>query len=182
MRVLAKHRPTVAGLAALVRERFPNLGPVEVAQYLKDNASPPSSKVPNNDWGCGVAQLPPLQSIAPGAVKPPVAGNDAVTGGLLMVLALSGVLLTIDGVVLLRFRRVREKSTFTSTEARVHDVRPNLGWNPSQPPTPDGSTLRTVLRRRLAVAAESWDSAVADIGTALSLRFVARYEDWGPAS
>ena len=49
----------VAGLAALVLQRFPNLSPVEAAAYLKDNADQRESPDPNNNWGHGFAQLPP---------------------------------------------------------------------------------------------------------------------------
>ncbi len=49
--------PHVAGLAALVKQRFPNLTPVQVAAYLKDNAEARGT-VPNNTWGHGFAMLP----------------------------------------------------------------------------------------------------------------------------
>ena len=51
--------PHVAGLAALVRQRFPGFAPAEVASYIKENALPRGA-VPNNTWGFGLAQLPPL--------------------------------------------------------------------------------------------------------------------------
>ena len=59
--------PYVAGLAALVKQRFPQYSPQRIAQYLKDNAEPrptndpvlgPSAH-PNNTWGYGFARLPP---------------------------------------------------------------------------------------------------------------------------
>ena len=49
--------PHVAGMAALVRQRFPDLSAEQVAAYLKDNAQPRGA-VPNNTWGYGLAQLP----------------------------------------------------------------------------------------------------------------------------
>ena len=49
--------PHVAGMAALVRQRFPELTAEQVAAYLKDNAEPRGA-VPNNTWGYGLAQLP----------------------------------------------------------------------------------------------------------------------------
>ena len=49
--------PHVAGMAALVRQRFPDYTPAQVAAYLKDNAVARGS-VPNNTWGHGFAQLP----------------------------------------------------------------------------------------------------------------------------
>ena len=56
--------PHVAGLAALVRQRFPAYSPRQVASYLKTNASGRGAK-PNNIWGYGFASLP-----SPGAVQP----------------------------------------------------------------------------------------------------------------
>ena len=56
--------PHVAGMAALVRQMFPDLGPADTARYLKNQAIPrPESrggalKVPNNVWGHGFAYLP----------------------------------------------------------------------------------------------------------------------------
>ena len=53
--------PHVAGMAALVRQRFPQSTPAQVAAYLKDNAEQRvSSPDPNNTWGHGFAVLPPL--------------------------------------------------------------------------------------------------------------------------
>ena len=49
--------PHVAGLAALVKERFSEFSPKQVADYLKVNAlARPGS--PNNIWGHGLAHLP----------------------------------------------------------------------------------------------------------------------------
>ncbi|MYK03333.1 MAG: S8 family serine peptidase, partial [Gemmatimonadales bacterium] len=49
--------PHVAGMAALVRQRFPDFTAEETAAYLKDNAEPRGA-VPNNTWGYGLAKLP----------------------------------------------------------------------------------------------------------------------------
>ena len=51
--------PHVAGMAALVRQRFPDYTPVQVADYLKDHAEQRRSPDPNNTWGHGFAVLPP---------------------------------------------------------------------------------------------------------------------------
>ena len=49
----------MAGLAALVRQRYPHLSPSEVVQFLKDRAAVPGGvSVPNNEWGYGFAHLP----------------------------------------------------------------------------------------------------------------------------
>ena len=52
----------VAGLAALVRQRFPDYTPERVADYLKASASPRGGDTPNNGWGYGFAQLPPVDA------------------------------------------------------------------------------------------------------------------------
>ena len=57
--------PHVAGLAALVLQRFPDFTPEQVADYLKAHALPRGA-VPNNTWGYGFAQLPSL----PPALRP----------------------------------------------------------------------------------------------------------------
>ena len=50
--------PHVAGLAALVRQRFPDYTPAQVAAYLKNHAQQRETPDPNNTWGHGFAQLP----------------------------------------------------------------------------------------------------------------------------
>ena len=50
--------PHVAGLAALVRQRFPDYTPAQVASYLKDFAQQRETPDPNYTWGHGFAQLP----------------------------------------------------------------------------------------------------------------------------
>ena len=49
--------PHVAGMAALIRQRFSDFTPEETVAYLKDHAEPRGA-VPNNTWGYGLAQLP----------------------------------------------------------------------------------------------------------------------------
>ena len=50
--------PHVAGMAALVQQRFPGYTPAQVAAYLKDHAQQRVTPDPNNTWGHGFAQLP----------------------------------------------------------------------------------------------------------------------------
>ena len=50
--------PHVAGLATLVRQQFPGYTPAQVAAYLKNHAQQRETRVPNNTWGHGFAQLP----------------------------------------------------------------------------------------------------------------------------
>ena len=53
--------PHVAGMAALVRQRFPKATTAQVVEYLKENAQQRvSSPDPNNTWGHGFAVLPPI--------------------------------------------------------------------------------------------------------------------------
>ena len=54
--------PHVAGLAALVRQKFPNYSPIQIAQFLKGYAAA-RGRVPNNTWGYGFSELPNPQSI-----------------------------------------------------------------------------------------------------------------------
>ncbi len=56
--------PHVAGMAALVRQRFPNYSPRQVANYIKANAARRGS-VPNNTWGYGFAKLPQIAAATP---------------------------------------------------------------------------------------------------------------------
>ena len=52
--------PHVAGMAALVRQKFPNYTPQQVAQYLKDNAAGRGATGPDYTWGHGFAVQPPI--------------------------------------------------------------------------------------------------------------------------
>ena len=52
--------PHIAGMAALVRQRFPTYTAVQVANYLKEHAEQRESPDPNNTWGHGFAKLPSL--------------------------------------------------------------------------------------------------------------------------
>lgn len=49
----------ISGLTALVRERYPNYTPTQVANYIKLHANAQQEPAaPNNVWGHGVAKLP----------------------------------------------------------------------------------------------------------------------------
>ena len=56
--------PHIAGLAALVLQRYPEYTPEQVATYLKNNALGIDT-VPNNTWGHGLAQMPLFEPTAP---------------------------------------------------------------------------------------------------------------------
>ena len=53
--------PHVAGMAALVRQRFASYTPAEVADYLEGNAEQRETPDPNNTWGHGFSRLPSPQ-------------------------------------------------------------------------------------------------------------------------
>ena len=63
--------PHVAGLAALVRQQFPDYTPQEVATYLKNHAEGRGAVVPNNFWGYGFARLLASDATAPGPTRTP---------------------------------------------------------------------------------------------------------------
>ena len=50
--------PHVAGLASLVRQRFPDYNPNQVARYLQEHAADRGASGPDNTWGHGLATLP----------------------------------------------------------------------------------------------------------------------------
>ncbi len=75
--------PHVAGMAALVRQMFPDFGPADTARYLKNQAIPrPEShrgalKAPNNVWGYGFASLPQPPIISSGYSLTPSAPDSS---------------------------------------------------------------------------------------------------------
>ena len=62
--------PHVAGMAALVRQRFPNASPSWVTDYLNYYAVQRSSPDPNNTWGSGFARMPPPSPPSPPVINP----------------------------------------------------------------------------------------------------------------
>ena len=74
--------PHVAGMAALVRQRFPDYSPEQVVSYLKDNAQQRiNSPDPNNTWGHGFIVLPPNppQLFGPPSIDSVTAGVNSLT-------------------------------------------------------------------------------------------------------
>lgn len=67
--------PHVAGLATLVKQRFPDYHPANITSYLKANAERRGA-VPNNTWGYGFAKLP---AIAPEPTVTPTPEPTPVT-------------------------------------------------------------------------------------------------------
>ena len=76
--------PHVAGLAALVKQRFPHFTPDQTADYLKHYAEQRDTPDPNNTWGHGFAVLPPPgDELAPGfdtSCRENLDGDGSVTG------------------------------------------------------------------------------------------------------
>ena len=66
--------PHVTGMAALVKQRFPDYTPVQVADYLKRHAEQRGTPDPNNTWGHGFAVLPPPNA------EPPPGEEETATG------------------------------------------------------------------------------------------------------
>ena len=73
--------PHVAGLAALVRQRYPDYTPAQVASYLKENAEQRTNPDPNNNWGHGFFVLPPLTQPPPSPTAPGAPGILSLTPG-----------------------------------------------------------------------------------------------------
>ena len=67
--------PHVAGMVALVRQRFPQYGPEEVVEYLKGHAERRGDENPDNTWGHGFAALP-----TPGEVCRQTLGLGSISG------------------------------------------------------------------------------------------------------
>ena len=57
--------PHVAGLAVLIRQRFPDYGPRETVSYLQQHASDRGTAGADNTWGHGLATLPVSDAVGP---------------------------------------------------------------------------------------------------------------------
>ena len=77
--------PHIAGMAALVRQRFPTYTAVEVADYLKEHAEQRESPDPNNTWGHGFAKLPSLSECSDAV--PSAASNPGLVADCEVLLA-----------------------------------------------------------------------------------------------
>ena len=71
--------PHVAGLAALVKQRFPDYTPQQVANYLQQNATERGTAGKDNVWGSGFASLPTEELTPTGELTP--TANIAVRAG-----------------------------------------------------------------------------------------------------
>ena len=74
--------PHVAGLAALVRQHFPDYTPAQTVRYLQENASERGPSGSDNTWGYGLAALPdPSTEPTPGSGEVAPTGNIDVRPG-----------------------------------------------------------------------------------------------------
>ena len=73
--------PHVAGLAALIRQRFPDYGPRETVSYLQQHASDRGTAGADNTWGHGLATLP-APEVAPTTEPVTASGNISPTGNI----------------------------------------------------------------------------------------------------
>ena len=73
--------PHVAGLAALIRQRFPHYSPTETVRYLQQHASDRGTAGADNTWGQGLATLP-APEVAPIAEPVTASGNISPTGNI----------------------------------------------------------------------------------------------------
>ena len=65
--------PHVAGMAALVRHKFPDFTPQKVVEYLVENAQERGSPGLDNTWGAGFSTLPTPSTPTPTPTSTPVA-------------------------------------------------------------------------------------------------------------
>ena len=65
--------PHVAGMAALVRQKFPDFTPQKVVEYLVENAQERGSPGLDNTWGAGFSTLPTPSTPTPTPTSTPVA-------------------------------------------------------------------------------------------------------------
>ena len=69
--------PHVAGMAALVRQMFPDFTPQDVVEYLVENAQERGSPGLDNTWGAGFSTLPTPSTPTPTPTSTPVATPTA---------------------------------------------------------------------------------------------------------
>ena len=72
--------PHVAGMAALVRQRFPNYTPAQVTDYLKRNATERGTAGTDSVWGHGFAVLPTSDSPSPSGDLQPITNLSVQAG------------------------------------------------------------------------------------------------------
>ena len=73
--------PHVAGLAALIRQRFPDFDSMETVEYLQQHASDRGTAGADNTWGHGLATLP-VPEVAPTTAPETASGNVSPTSNI----------------------------------------------------------------------------------------------------
>ena len=128
----------LAGMAALVRQRFPTHTPVQVADYLKEHAEQRETPDPNNTWGHGFAKLPPVSECSdavPNAASNPglvsdcealVAARDTLAGSGTLNWSGSTAIAAWDGVTL-NGSPLRVTSLVLSDSQLTGTIPPELG-------------------------------------------------------
>ena len=128
----------VAGMAALVRQRFPTYTAVEVGNYLEEHAEQRESPDPNNTWGHGFAKLPSLSECSdavPSAASNPglvadcealLAARDTLAGSGTLNWSGSTAIAAWDGVTL-SGSPLRVTSLVLSDSQLTGTIPPELG-------------------------------------------------------
>ncbi len=129
--------PHVAGLAALVRQRFPQYSPQQTAEYLKENAEPRGAAGADNIWGHGFAHLPddvetpddptPTPTPSPTATPvPPQVPSEVLN----RISALESLMATLQGMI------ASLQSTMAALDGRVAALERNASvQTPTVTPT-----------------------------------------------
>jgi invasion protein IalB len=177
--------PHVAGLAALVLQRFPAFTPQQTADYLKNNAVPTGSPDPNNVWGHGFARLADLSPLSPLNVSatagdeqatvswdaPTSDGGTAITG-YTVVSNPDGVQVNVAGIVTQAIVGGLTNGTqyaFTVTASNVEGSGlisgPSAQVTPIGPPGPPTGVSATPGDGQASV---SWDAPTSNGGSAIT--------------
>lgn len=175
--------PHVAGLAALVKQRFPSMTPFEVATYLKANALPRGTS-PNNTWGFGLAQLPAIEPGAPTGVAAtpgdgqasvtwdaPADGGSAITG-YTVTASPGGATTAVGGASLSAVvSGLSNGTTYTFTVSATNAIgtsaasAPSTAVTPSGPPDPPTDVSALASNGQATV---SWTAPASDGGSPIT--------------
>ena len=148
--------PHVAGLAALVKQRFPSYTPQQIAQYLKTNAEERGAAGADNIWGDGFARLAAAYS-QPGRVTglTATATHDTVS----LSWDAPSVGATVTGYKILR-RVVGSEQNFQTMSENTGDT--NTTWTDSD------VSARTRYAYRVRALGENGEGDVSTHATVLT--------------
>ncbi|MXY47385.1 MAG: S8 family serine peptidase [Chloroflexi bacterium] len=140
--------PHVAGLAALVKQRFPQHSPQQIAQYLKRNAEPRGAAGADNIWGHGFAYLPndveppdsptptPTETPTPAPTTTPIP-PPVLSEALNRISALESLMATLQGII------ASLQNTIAALDGRVTALETNAAVptpTPTKTPLPPDVT------------------------------------------